>query len=64
MTNLIHKKGIKQTAEKVLKATKEKLILWDKAHIKIGITKVKYLMRRHLRLSRKKKRPVLKTKTE
>ena len=32
--------------------------------IKIGLTKVKNLMRRHLRLSRKKKRPVLKTKTE
>jgi len=36
----------------------------SKGHIKLGITKVKRLMKRHLRLSRKKKIPVLKTKTE
>ena len=36
----------------------------NKGHIKLGLTKVKRLMRRHLRLSRKKKKAVLKTKTE
>jgi len=35
-----------------------------KGHIKLSITKVKRLMKRHLRLSRKKKIPVLKTKTD
>ena len=35
-----------------------------KGNIKLGITKVKRLMKRHLRLSRKKKKPILKTKTE